>query len=252
MDKLFSVLNELKVMLDQKRPLPAAVAKNLHESLVVDWAHHSNAIEGNSLTLKETKVVLEGIAVGGKTLREHFEVINNSDAIELLEVLASDAHTLNEWHIKTLHQLLRKNIDHDNEGEYRQSSLVQLGVMPAEITNIRLLMRNFIQWYQGEAQSLHPVERAALIHCEFIKISPFDSSNGLIARLLMNLELLKAGFPATVITLSQAPDYFKALDTAHSTGDTKPLTMLIANSVIESFKTHFWALGMTAEVALND
>lgn len=222
MDKLFSVLDELKALLDQKRPLPIALTKNLHENLILNWTYHSNAIEGNSLTIKETKVVLEGITVGGKTFHEHLEVNNHRDAIALLEGLVSDDEALSERHIRALHQTLRKNIDHDNnKGEQR------------------------CFWHQGEVQSLHPIERAALVHCEFIKSSPFDRSNGTVARLLINFELLKAGFPAAVIRLDQAHDYLSALNLVRSAGDSKPITILIANSVIESFKTYFWALGMT-------
>ena len=86
----FDHLDTLKSQLDSHRPLPQAVVNNLHESLVLQWTYHSNAIEGNTLTLKETKVALEGITVGGKTLREHFEAINHKEAILLLETLVQD------------------------------------------------------------------------------------------------------------------------------------------------------------------
>src|SRR5690606_38283032 len=117
---LFAQLDQLKARLDAHRPLPKAVVANLHENLLLNWTYHSNAIEGNTLTLKETKVALEGITVGGKTLREHFEAINHRDAILLVEELVQTQQPLDEWTIKSLHQLVLKNIDADNAGRYRE------------------------------------------------------------------------------------------------------------------------------------
>ena len=107
----FSKADLLKAKLDTYRPLNTQVVNNLHDNLVLQWTYHSNAIEGNTLTLKETKVALEGITIGGKTLREHFEAINHRDAILFVEELVGQQQTLNEWTIKALHQLVLKNID---------------------------------------------------------------------------------------------------------------------------------------------
>lgn len=120
-------LDALKAKLDEHRPLDAAVTASLHESLVLQWTYHSNAIEGNTLTLKETKVALEGITIGGKTLREHFEAINHRDAILRVEELVSQQQPLDEWTIKTLHQLVLKNIDADNAGRYRSVNVLISG-----------------------------------------------------------------------------------------------------------------------------
>jgi Fic family protein len=123
----FSKLDALKTRLAQYRPLDPHILNNLHENLVLRWTYHSNAIEGNTLTLKETKVALEGITVGGKTLREHFEAINHRDAILLMEELVSRQQPLDEWTIKSLHQLILKNIDSDNAGRYRQINVLISG-----------------------------------------------------------------------------------------------------------------------------
>mgnify|MGYP000925799201 CR=1 FL=1 len=103
----FSKLDRLKQKLDSYRPLPAEIVSNLHEDLVIRWTYHSNAIEGNTLTLKETKVALEGITVGGKTIREHFEAINHREAIFFVESLVVSNEPLSEWQIKSLHPLER-------------------------------------------------------------------------------------------------------------------------------------------------
>ncbi|MGB2222236.1 Fic family protein [Neptunomonas sp.] len=247
----FAKLDALKAKLDEHRPLDAAVTANLHEELVLQWTYHSNAIEGNTLTLKETKVALEGITIGGKTLREHFEAINHRDAILMVEELVEKQQPLDEWTIKNLHQLVLKNIDSENAGLYREVNLLISGAehRPPNAIQVPELMAAFSDWCSNQAQQLHPVERAARVHGEFVKIHPFVDGNGRTSRLLMNLELMKAGFPATVIEVAQRLDYYQALDHAHCTGDYTDFIQLVANAVEKSFATYWWALGIEADVA---
>lgn len=244
-------LDALKAKLDEYWPLPKEIVNNLHENLVLSWTYHSNAIEGNTLTLKETKVALEGITVGGKTLREHFEAINHQDAILFLEDLVSKQQALDEWSIKSLHQLVLKNIDADNAGKYREVTVVNSGAehTPPQALQVPEQMQAFIQWYNTDAGALHPVERAARVHGEFVKIHPFSDGNGRTSRLLMNLELMKAGYPATVIEVGQRLAYYEALDKAHCTDDYRDLLALIGDSVESSFAPFWWALGIQDEVA---
>ena len=110
---MFEIIDDLKIKLDHHRPLPPAIVKNLHEYLLLRWIYHSNAIEGNTLTLLETKVVLERITVGGKVLREHFEVINHRDAILYVEDIIKKEEPFSEWQIRNINQLILKNIDDD-------------------------------------------------------------------------------------------------------------------------------------------
>jgi len=249
--KPFAKLDALKARLDEYRPLDKAVTASLHEELVLQWTYHSNAIEGNTLTLKETKVALEGITIGGKTLREHFEAINHRDAILMVEELVEKQQPLDEWTIKNLHQLVLKNIDADNAGRYRQVNVLISGAehRPPSALQVPELMAAFSQWCSNDAQQLHPVERAARIHGEFVKIHPFVDGNGRTSRLLMNLELMKAGFPATVIEVAQRLDYYQALDKAHCSGDYSDFINLVARAVEKSFATYWWALGIEADVA---
>jgi Fic family protein len=116
---VFPNIDRLKATLDQHRPLDPAIVRNLREDLIVRWTYHSNAIEGNTLTLQETKVALEGINIGGKFIREHLEAVNHKNAILLLEDLVQKNEPLTEWTIKSLHQLILKGIDDDNAGRYR-------------------------------------------------------------------------------------------------------------------------------------
>ncbi|MEN8219175.1 MAG: Fic family protein [Pseudomonadota bacterium] len=240
----FSDLDLLKEKLDQYRPLPKAVVRNLHEDLVLRWTYHSNAIEGNTLTLKETKVALEGITVGGKTLREHFEAINHRDAIFFVEELVRKQEIFSEWQIKNIHQLILKNIDNENAGRYRTINVTIAGAqhMPPDFIQVSQLMENFIRWYQ--ASKLHPVERAARVHCDFVKIHPFTDGNGRTARLLMNMELMKSGFPAVVLPVERRLAYYETLDKAHVEGDYVPFISLISEMVVLGFVPYWHALGI--------
>ncbi len=223
----FERLDLLKNKLDQFRPLPQTVIQNLHENMVLQWTYHSNAIEGNTLSLKETKVVLEGITIGGKTLREHFEAINHRDAILFVEELVQRKELLTEHDIKMIHHLVLKNIDQKNAGNDQNH-----------------LMHQFIKWYQNDAMTLHPIERAARVHGEFVKIHPFVDGNGRTSRLLMNLELMKFGFPATILTIDLRLQYYETLDIAHCTNNYEPFLNLISQVVERSFEPYWWALGI--------
>jgi len=123
----FKKLDQQKAKLDSYRPLNPIIVSNLREDLIVRWTYNSNAIEGNTLTLNETKVALEGITIGGKSLREHFEAINHKEAIEFVESLVSKDEILSEYTIKSLHALILKNIDNDNAGSYRNINVLISG-----------------------------------------------------------------------------------------------------------------------------
>jgi Fic family protein len=247
----FSAIDRIKATLDQQRPLDPAIVRNLREDLILRWTYHSNAIEGNTLTLRETKVALEGITVGGKTLREHLEAVNHRDAILLLEDIVQQAEPLSEWTIKSLHQLILKGIDDDNAGRYRTVNVRIAGAshLPPDQVVVPELMEQFIQWYRTEAMALHPVERAARVHSDFVKIHPFVDGNGRTSRLLMNLELMKAGYPAAVLPVESRLEYYEALDADHSQGIKEPFVQLIAGIVRDSFKPYWHALGLPWEEA---
>jgi Fic family protein len=243
---MFAELDLLKARLDSVRPLPPALLRNLHADLVLRWTYHSNAIEGNTLTLKETKVVLEGITVGGKLLREHFEAINHREAILYMEQLAQSAEPLSEWQIRNLHQLVLKNIDDENAGRYRMINVRIAGAehLPPPAILVPEQMEAFIGWATGNALAFHPVERAARIHVDFVKIHPFVDGNGRTARLLMNLELIKAGFPAIVLPVEQRLRYYEALDRAHLRNEYDSFFQLVVACVEQSFAVYWHALGI--------
>nr|WP_314899624.1 Fic family protein [uncultured Deefgea sp.] len=253
-NELAALLTELdasKAKLNALRPLPPAAVRNLHDELVLRWTYHSNAIEGNTLTLMETKVVLEGITVGGKLLREHFEAINHRDAILYVEEIARREEPFSEWQIRNLHRLILKQIDDDNAGSYRKLNVTIAGArhIPPDMLQVPEQMTALLRWYEqsqydNEAQALHPIERAAKLHLDFVKIHPFIDGNGRTARLLLNLELIKSGFPAIVLPVERRLAYYETLDTACVDGDLAPFVALVAECVKEGFKPYWFMLGM--------
>ncbi|MDC7697648.1 Fic family protein [Vogesella indigofera] len=241
-------LDGLKQKLDGLRPLSQAALRNLHDDLVLRWTYHSNAIEGNTLTLMETKVVLEGITVGGKLLREHFEAINHRDAILYVEDVVRRDEPLTEWQIRNLHRLVLKQIDDDNAGSYRKLNVTIAGArhVPPDMLQVPEQMAALLDWYDHEAGDLHPVERAARLHSDFVKIHPFIDGNGRTARLLLNLELLKSGFPAIVLPVERRLAYYQALDKAHVDGDIRDFVALVAECVRDGFAPYWHVLGVSS------
>ena len=226
----FAEVDHLKSRLDSLRPLPEHTVRTLHEQQVLEWTYHSNAIEGNTLTLKETKVVLEGITIGGKPLREHFEVINHKEAIDYVEAIVQNQEALSEWQIKSIHRLVLKNIDDRNAGQYRQENVVIAGAehMPPDFIKVPEVMAGLVAWYIGSS-ALHPVECAARLHVDFVGIHPFVDGNGRTSRLLMNFELMRHGFLPVIIPVEQRLAYYDALDTAHTRGDYSLFIALVAS-----------------------
>lgn len=245
---MFETIDSLKNKLDAQRPLSPSVVKNLQEDLILRWTYHSNAIEGNTLTLLETKVVLEGITVGGKALREHFEAINHRNAIYYVEDIIKKEESFSEWQIRNIHQLILKNIDDENAGRYRQQNVLISGATntPPDYTLLNDKMAQFVDWYKTEANLIHPIERAAKVHADFVGIHPFIDGNGSTSRLLMNLELMKAGYPPCVITVENRLAYYEALDQWMAFGKTEAFNQLVADAVLEGFKPYQVVLGIRA------
>jgi Fic family protein len=241
----YQQLDLLKAKLDRHRPLNDQVLNNLREDLIVRFTYNSNAIEGNTLSLSETKVALEGITIGGKTMREHCEAINHKEAILFIETLSQQPTPINELDIKLIHALILKNIDDNNAGKYRTTNVIISGAkhIPPQGFEVNLLMEQFIQWYQTNYTIIHPVELAARVHVDLVKIHPFIDGNGRTARLLMNLELMKAGFPPAIITVADRLEYYNALDDAHIFNDYTLFFNLMSKIVEQSFTPYFFVLG---------
>lgn len=228
-----------KSKLDAARPLPPHTLKSLREKLILEWTYHSNAIEGNTLSLRETKVVLEGITVGGKSLREHFEVTNHRDAILYIEDIVGKQESLSEWQIKSIHSLILKGINDAEAGRYRHENVVIAGASttPPDFLHLGEEMQQLIAWYARTGQ-MHPIMRSAELHTRFVKIHPFVDGNGRTGRLLLNFELMKAGYPPAVIRKEDRLTYYDTLDEACVTGVYDRITTLVTEAVQRSLETY--------------
>lgn len=224
----FNEVDNLKKELDSKRPISKETLKSLEESINLEWTYNSNGIEGNTLTLKETQVVLEGITVGGKSIKEHLEAINHEKAILYLNDLVKEYNPITEWNIKNIHQLVLKNIDDENAGRYRRENVTIKGAthIPPDYLKVPELMEKLVLNYKNW-NNFHPIIQAALLHGELVKIHPFIDGNGRTSRLLMNLDLMNHGYNPVIIKKEDRLKYYEALDKAHTTGDYTDFVKLI-------------------------
>ena len=233
-DNYFDEVDSLKRELDSKRPIHKETLKSLKESINLEWTYNSNGIEGNTLTLRETQVVLEGITVGGKSIKEHLEAINHEKAILFLDDLVKDNEPISEWNIKNIHQLILKDRDNENAGRYRKQNVTIKGAthIPPDYLKVPELMEKLILTYNTWSE-YHPIIQAALLHGELVKIHPFVDGNGRTSRLLMNLVLMNNGYNPVIIKKESRLKYYEALDKAHTTGDYTDFVKLVNASEIE-------------------
>ncbi|MEM6350502.1 MAG: Fic family protein [Cyanobacteria bacterium P01_D01_bin.14] len=235
-------IDQLKTWLDSFRPLSPGVMTELKQRYDVRFTYTSNAIEGNTLTQSETALVLsKGITIGGKTLAEHLEVVGHKEAIDYIETLAQTDTPIGEWEIRQIHSLIVRKLSPPEAGEYRQLDVRAAGtdhVYPPHYLLLEL-MTAFVQWLATPPKGMHPVVYATEAHYRFVSIHPFRDGNGRTGRLLMNLLLLKAGFPIVVISNQQRQVYIAALNQAQQAQDdlTALLDLVLAatrESLIET------------------
>jgi len=241
--RLLARLTQKKAQLDALRPLSAAALTRLREQLTVEWIYNSNAIEGNTLTLRETGLIVEhGLTIGGKSLREHFEVISHREAILYVEALATRAEPITPVHVRQIHKLVLAHIDDQSAGQYRATPVRIAGAahQPPEAWEAPRLMTEWGDWLNGPAQALHPIERAALAHHRLAAIHPFADGNGRTARLVMNVLLLRAGYPPTIIQRVNRQQYYRVLAQADG-AQPAPLVNFVGRSVERSLTLYLEA-----------
>lgn len=238
-DNYFNEVDKLKRELDSKRSIPKETLRSLEDSINLEWTYNSNGIEGNTLTLRETQVVLEGITVGGKSIKEHLEAINHEKAILYLNDLVKEDNPITEWNIKGIHRLVLKGIDDENSGRYRRENVTIKGAthIPPDYLKVPVLMEKLVLNYKNW-NDFHPIVQAALLHGELVKIHPFIDDNGRTSRLLMNLDLMNHGFNPVIIKKEDRLEYYVALDKAHTTGDYTDFVKLITMLEIEMLKKY--------------
>ncbi len=241
----WSRLTELKTELDGYRPMPRELVLNLEQWFKVELTYTSNALEGNTLTRQETAVVLEkGLTVSGKSLVEHLEATNHAKAYdEILRLVSERGVSIGEEQILTIHDAILKGIDDANSGCYR-SMMVRISGSQVVLPNpmkVPKLMEEFSSWLKKSSKR-HPVEIAAEAHYRLVTIHPFSDGNGRSARLLMNLLLLRDGYPPALIRTRDRIRYLESLEEAQLGGSKEKFYKLIEAAVKRSFDIYLKAL----------
>jgi len=236
-----SDIDKVKETIDKYRPLNKDVLEQLKQYYRISFTYSSNAIEGNTLTETETKIILEdGITIGGHPIREIQEALGHSEAYDLLYKLSSNPE-IKEQDILDLHNFLYRQVDIDKAGKYRDKQVIITGTefIPPSPQKVPDLMKKFADDIPELKSKHHPVEFAALLHLNLVTIHPFSDGNGRTARLLMNLALLQAGYITTIIPPVMRNDYIYSLKRAQiEPKDSQFFINFISECVYESTKDY--------------
>jgi Fic family protein len=257
--KLIERIDNAKALIDKHRPLSKSIVNRLHEQMVVEWTFNSNAIEGNTLTLRETQLVLkEGLTVKNKSLQEYLETINHKSAIDFVEELSSKKTKITERNIREIHSLVLKDIDSEYAGKYRDLNVRITGSnhTPPDSLLVEEQMKSFVKKKLNSKE--HPIVEAAIAHFELVHIHPFVDGNGRAARLLMNLILIKNGYFPTIILKNDRMKYYDVLEKAHK-GQINNFVFFMARSLertiylyleaIPQIKDNFITLKQASEIS---
>lgn len=219
--------------LEKMRPLSPSILESLHDKFEIEMTYNSNAIEGNRLTLRETWLVLrKGTTIGGKTVQEHLEATNHLQAIELLEKILDRNKDITELDVLELHAVILDKIDPKNAGFYRHERVFIQGsqVVLPKWGMVPELMKEVYSELNNKDKGLDAIISAVKVHYRTVRIHPFTDGNGRLARLLMNLRLMRSGFPPMVMRRQERRAYYSALEKADK-DDLRPLSMLVAKDV---------------------
>jgi len=248
---IYKRILEKRNALDKLRPFNRGALAKLQETFRVDLTYNSNAIEGNSLSLSETKLVLEeGITIGGKSMREHLEVTNHSKAIDFVESLVNKPR-IEEIDVLNLHAMILDRIDPENSGFYRRGAVRISGTSytPPNPVKVPALMQEVYALMNTKGGE--PIETAARIHQRFVDIHPFIDGNGRTARLLLNLYLMRNGYPPVIILRAERLKYIRTIMQSRAENDIPPFANFVAKAVERSLDIYLDSLGTSAREYLT-
>ena len=218
--------------LNAMRPLTPGEVKRLQEEFMVEFTYNSNAIEGNTLTLKETAMVLDGMTIDQKPLKDHLEAVGHRDAFLYIQDIAKQDVPLSEFVIKNIHSLVLMNQPED-KGVYRRIPVRIMGAYtePVQPYLIEPKMTELLAANEERKITMSVIERIARFHLEFEGIHPFIDGNGRTGRLIMNLDLIRNGYPAINVKFADRKKYYDAFDAYYRDGNAEEMTELIAGYV---------------------
>ncbi len=249
---LLEQIEDLKKSLDSFRPLEGVHIEKLNQYFDEVYTYDSTSIEGNTLTLQETSLVLnKGVTIGGKSLREHFEIVNHKEAIDYIKDLVKNKIDFDKRVLLDIHHLILKNIDLSNAGKYRNCDVMISGseYKPPTFLQVQNLMEDYFDFYTKNKQDLNPVILSAQLHEKLVTIHPFSDGNGRTSRLIMNLILLKNAYPITNISSKNElrDEYYKTLETAQTQDNQEAFHKFIAKNVKESLINYLEIIGVNGE-----
>ncbi len=240
----FERLYDKMTVLKQSRPLPSIALSKIKEQLSIEWTYNSNSIEGNTLTLRETQMVLqEGITVKGKSLREHFEAKNHEKAINYLFSIVKEDYELRSIDILSIHGLILNLIEEDFAGRIRNGGVRITGAnfIPPNANKVSDLLDELIDFVNTNHLDLNDIELATIFHHKLAWIHPFFDGNGRTVRLVMNLLLMRKGFPPAIILNTDRKKYYEALNLANN-GNYQKLMLLMCQALERTLNIYLSSL----------
>lgn len=237
--KLFKNIDESLEKLSKMRPLTKGEVERLRDDFLVEFTYNSNAIEGNTLTLQETAMVLEGVTIDQKPLKEHLEIIGHRDAFQYVESLVSDKVEVSEYFIKNIHSLVLMDKP-DDKGVFRCIPVRIVGAFhePPQPYMIEPMLNELMVKHNQRKSKMHLVEAVALFHLDFEGIHPFIDGNGRTGRLLINLELMQHGYPAIDVKFTDRKKYYQAFDEYFRNHNELPMVEMIAGYVNDQLEMY--------------
>lgn len=239
-DRLYQKRHELQ----NSRPLPNIALNKIRESLSLEWTYNSNSIEGNTLSLRETQMVIqEGITIKGKSLREHFETHNHDKAIDYLYSIVDENYKLRSIDILSIHGLVMRSIEEDFAGRIRNGGVRISGAnfMPPNANKVSDYLDELIEFINTNPLDLNDIELATIYHHKLVWIHPFFDGNGRTVRLSMNLLLMRCGFPPAIILKNDRKKYYEALNQANN-GNYQKLTLLMCQALERTLNIYLGAM----------
>lgn len=236
-ESILDRIDRKKAELDTRRPLTAGETERLNEEFIVEYTYNSNAIEGNTLTLRETDLVLRGLTIDRKPLKDHMEAVGHKEAFDYVSELVKDNVPLSESIIKQIHFLVLAD-KKDDRGVYRRVPVRIMGAQhePVQPYLIEPKMEQLLRDYSESTE--HIVTKLARFHIEFEGIHPFIDGNGRTGRLLVNLELMKAGYPPIDIKFADRMAYYDAFDAYYVKHDLSAMENLFAGYIESRLDTY--------------
>ncbi|MFB9080907.1 Fic family protein [Flavobacterium procerum] len=240
LEKILKEIDTLKEKLDSYRQYDSFKIK---QALELEYTFESNRIEGNTMTLRETDMVInEGLTISGKSMREHLEAINHQEAIGFIKDLMNKNNSLNERDLLSIHNLILRGIIPEDAGRYRKVQVMIQGSshMPSQPLMVPQEMEEYFLWYEINKNKLHPIILASEMHERLVTIHPFIDGNGRTSRLIMNLILMQKGYPIANIKgdYETRMQYYQSLETAQTKKNKEDFFLFIAQKEKESLERY--------------